>query len=399
MGGLPFFISGQLDFLRSIFESTSGWTTTGITMLDLNNTPHIFLFYSSLMQFLGGIGFVLLMLMFASGTEAMELFSAEGHPDKLEPNLIGTARLMMTIYVGFTAIGMVLYMICGMSWFDAIIHSMSAMATGGFSTHPESIAFFNSTSIEVVTIILMLLGGTNFSILALLVKRQFKKISKIGELRFLLCLLTIFIALLTFVGFKNVYNSFGESLRVSIFHTVATITSTGFFITSIQNWHPTMLMCTIFLMLIGGGVGSTSGGIKYTRLYILYKSFITHIEEKFMPARSVKNVAIYKPTGKSIIPTESLLQIHHFVIVYLITFLIGSLLLTFGGLSIEEAIFDFSSFLGTMGLSIGTTSRSSSNYVLIIQMIGMLLARLEVYVVYIFFAAGIKKVSRTIRNR
>lgn len=391
MGGLPFFISGQLDPLRSIFESTSGWTATGMTMLDVTKTPYIFLFYRSLMQLLGGIGFVLLMLMFASGTEAMELFSAEGHPDKLEPNLIDTARFMMAIYIGFTAVGVLLYMICGMPWFDAICHSMAALATGGFSTQPDSIAHYNSVAIEAVTIVLMLLGGTNFAILSLLIKGKWKKLSKIGEMHFLIVLLIIFIPLFAFLGVNSVYRSFGESLRISVFQTVTALTSTGFTITSFNNWHPGMIMSIIMLMLIGGGAGSTAGGIKYSRVYILYKSFIFRLRERFLPERSVQNLTVYSSNGKTTITSKRLLQIHHFTLVYIATFFVGSLLLTFTGMPLDTAMFEFSSSLGTIGLSTGATSVESGSFVLIVQIFGMLLARLEVYVVYVFFAAGIRK--------
>ena len=396
MGGFPFYFCEHLDILRSIFQSASAWTGTSILMLDVGRIPYIFLFYHSLMQFLGGLGFVLLMLIFSSGTEAMELLSAEGNIDKLEPNLIGTARFMMAMYFGFAAIGMILYIICGMSWFDAINYSMTAIATGGFSTHEEGIFFYNSVPIEVITIILMLFGSTNFSILALLIKGQFKKLSKIGELRFLLGLLLIFIPLITFFGTKSVYKSYGQSIRMSIFQTISFLTSSGFALTNFDDWHPTMRLCLILIMLIGGGASSTAGGIKYSRVYVAFKSFIMRLKEKFLPERVVQKMTIYDANGKVTITSEHLLQIHHFILIYLSTFLIGSLLLTVDGISVEHAIFEFASTLGTMGLSTGITTVSSSNYVLIIHILGMLLARLEIYAVYIFFAAGVKKVAKVI---
>lgn len=398
MGGVPFYLSGQLDFLRSVFESTSGWTATGLTMLDVTKTPYIFLFYRSWMQFLGGIGFVLVMLMFASGTEAMELFSAEGHPDKLEANLVDTARFMMGMYIGFTVGGAVLYMMFGMSPFDAFNHSMTALATGGFSTRANSIAYFNSVPIEAITIVLMLLGGTNFAILALLVKGKWKEIAKIGEMRFLVVLIALFTPIFTFSGVYSIYHSVGESFRISIFQIVTAITSTGFSTTDFKGWPSSMMLSMILLMLIGGGVGSTAGGIKYSRIYLLYKSFCFRMQSNFRPEHAVQNLTVYKPSGKSIVDNNTILQVHHFTLVYLVSFFFGSLLLTFSGMPLETALFEFSSALGTIGVSTGATNVNSSTLVLCVQIFGMLLARLEVYVVYIFIFACCKKIAHTAQD-
>lgn len=400
IGGFPFFCSGLLDFLRAVFESTSGWTTTGFTVIqDLESTPKIFLFYRGFMQFCGGLGFVLLMLLFAGGKDAMQLFTAEGHPDKLEANLISTARVTMMIYLGLTLGGTILYMCFGMSWFDAVNHAMSAMGTGGFSTRNENIAYYNSIPIEVVSIVLMLLGSTNFAILALLFKGQLKRFAKVGETRFFLVFMGIIIVLTAFLGVNGIYKTLGESVRVTVFQTVSAVSSTGFSIRPTSEWSAPMNFLVILLMLVGGGAGSTAGGIKYSRIYILYKHFLWELKGKFLPERNTAALTVYKTQGKVSIPKEQILQIHHFVLVYLASFFIGSALLTFGGLSIESAIYEFSSSLGTIGLSDGSTAAGTGNYILFIQLIGMILARLEVYIVYIFCAAGMMTAANALRGR
>ncbi|MCC8022836.1 MAG: TrkH family potassium uptake protein [Clostridiales bacterium] len=394
IGGMPFLLADMLDPLRSVFESVSGWTTTGFTMLNVETVPHVFLFYRSWMQFCGGLGFVLLILMFANGTGAMKLFAAEGHPDKLEGNLIGTARLMFFIYAGFTAAGAVLYILCGMPWFDAVNHSMSALSTGGFSTQVQGIAHYNSLSIELVTIVLMLLGGTNFAILALLVKGQFKKLCRIGETKFLFVLIALAVACIGFAGLGTVYSTVGESFRVAVFQSVSALTSTGYSIASYDGWQPAMKMTILIAMIIGGGMGSTAGGMKYSRVHMLAVYFWHNLKKRFYPERAVNECSVYRPQGKQYLTPRIMLTIHHFALVYLGVFFIGSLLLAFGGVPIEDAMLEFGSALGTVGLSTGLTSASASNYILCVQIAGMILARLEVYIVFVFFAAIVRRIFR-----
>lgn len=391
IGALPFWLSGQLTWLPALFESVSGWTATGFTTIDVSKTPHIFLLYRSWMQFCGGLGFVLLILLFAGGRNAMKLFSAEGHPDKLEPSLINTARLTMKIYLSGTGMGALLYRMFGMSWFDALNHAMSAMATGGFSTKLDSIGYYHSVPIEVVTMVLMLIGGTNFAILALLFKRRRKEFAKVGEIRFAAVLIGIATVGLTLVSVYSVYAHLTEAVRAALFHSISAITSTGFLLDDTVVWPSSMRMLLILLMLIGGGGGSTAGGMKYSRVYLLWNSFWWRLEQKFMPERSVRQISVYRAEGKTPVSQTELAETHHFAVMYLTTFLLGSFLLTLGGASLEQAVFDFASALGTIGLSTGLTTADTSHYILMVQLVGMILARLEIYIVIIFLLAGIKQ--------
>lgn len=391
IGAAPFIISGQLNFICALFESVSGWTTTGLSVMNVAQTPNIFLFYRSLLQFCGGLGIILLLLIFSGGPNAMTLFSAEGHVDKLEPNLKSTARLMVFIYLGFTLFGIILYAIFNMPWFDAINHAMTALSTGGFSTRVDSIGYFQSLPIETITIFLMLVGSTNFAILALLLKRDFRKLFKYGELKFFFALLIISLPVILIAGASSLYPSMSSGWRIAIFQIVSGLTTTGFSTVSFNAWHHGMLFIIIILMLIGGGSGSTAGGIKYTRVYIIYKSVAYFIKTRFRPEKTVNEDYVIKSNGKTYLTSKYMLEICLFAIIYLTIFGFGSLILMFTGIPINEALFEFASALGTVGLSIGVTSVDSGNLILITQIIGMILGRLEIFIVFIALVALAKK--------
>ncbi len=398
LGSMPFVISGHLDFVGALFETVSGWTTTGLSVMDVTKVPRIFMFYRGFMQFCGGLGFVLLMLIFAGGKNAMELFSAEGHPDKLEPNLRSTANLMMFIYLGFNFAGFIAYMIFGMPWFDSMFHSMTALSTGGFAMTTYSLADYNSLPIEVITIFLMIVGTTNFAILALLFKGKFRKFLRIGDTRFFTVLLLILVSIVSFIGLFNLYTGFGESLRIAFFQIVSALSTTGFSTIDFTTWKPNMLLIVIMAMLIGGGAGSTAGGIKYTRIYAMYKSFVFGLKRKFMPERAVNEGAIYKAEGKIYLSSKYMEEIGRFVFVYMVIYFIGTFLLTFAGIPIDKAMFEFASALGTVGLSVGVTTPDTSNYILIVEMIGMLLGRLEIFIVLVSLLAVLNKIFRRGRS-
>jgi len=394
LGAMPFVISGHLTFVKALFETVSGWTTTGLSVMDVQSLPRIINFYRGFMQFCGGLGFVLLALIFAGGKNAMDLFSAEGHPDKLEPNIRSTAKIMMFIYLGFNLLGFVAYMIFGMPWFDSLFHSMAALSTGGFAMTTYSLADYNSLPIEVITIFLMIVGTTNFAILALLVKGKFKKFFRIGETRFFAVALIVMIVVVAFSGLFGLYTSFGESIRIAFFQIVSGLSTTGFSTIDFNTWKPNMLLIVIISMLIGGGAGSTAGGIKYTRVYAMYKSIIFGIKRKFMPERAVNEAAIYKPEGKIYLSNKYMEEIGRFIFVYMILYFLGIFLLTLAGVPLDKAMFEFASAIGTVGLSIGVTTPTTGNFILIVEMIGMLLGRLEIFIVFVSIISVFNKIFR-----
>lgn len=398
LGAMPYFLSGQLTFVESLFESVSGWTTTGLTVLEVEGVSRIFHFYRAFTQFCGGLGFILLMLIFSGGSSAMQLFSAEGHPDKLEPNLRSTAKTMILIYVGSNILGTAAYMLAGMDWFESAIHSMAALATGGFGIFSANIAAYESPAIEFISIILMLIGATNFAILALLVKRKFRKVRRIGELRFFAAAIIISTGILIASGLYRLFGTFEESIRAALFQIVSAITGTGFSTMDLSRLEGGMILIMVFVMVMGGASGSTAGGIKYTRGYAMYKSLLYGIKRKFMPERAVNEEAIYNAEGKQYLSPRYMEEVGRFIIAYILIFLTGSLLLTFSGMSMEVAMFEFASAFGTVGLTMGPSGPGTGDYVLWVEIVGMMLGRLEIFIVFTSIVALIQRVATKIKG-
>lgn len=394
IGAIPFVLGEQLTFVQGLFESVSGWTTTGLSVIDVRITPKIYLFYRSFMQYCGGLGFVMLMVMVVQGKQAMSLYNAEGHPDQLAPNLGKTARTIFIMYFTYLLIGTFAYTCFGMSLFDAINHAMCALSTGGFSTKFDSIGAYNSIAIEVITIFLMIIGTTNFAVLLLLSKRKIKQFCKVSEIRFLFGLLIVTIPIVTASLCCQIYMSVGDGFRVSIFNIVSALSTSGFSTMSYSGWPVFSIAIMILLMIIGGGIGSTAGGMKLTRVYLMCRIVKENIKKRISPSRTVSNPYFNRAQGKTYIDRSIESDTVGFIFCYIFIFIIGSLLITLtANCSLSDAMFEFASSLGTVGLSIGITGPTTNNATLIIEIIGMLLGRLEIFIVIIGIYSGFKRIK------
>lgn len=383
-GAAPFVLSGKLNFLQALFESVSGFTTTGLSVMDVSATAHIFLFHRSFMQFCGGLGFVMMMLAFIQEKNSMNLYSAEGHPDRLMPSIGKTARIILIMYTAFLIGGTLLYVIFGMNVFDSVNHAMGALSTGGFSTRADSIGTYHSMPIELVTIILMLIGTTNFAVLLLFVQRRFYQALKVSELRFLGVLLAVFVPALGFMLTFGLYSNFGTGLRTALFNAVSALSTSGFSTVSYSNWPQGAVGVMIILMIIGGGIGSTAGGMKLTRVYILCRTALDNIRNSLSSQRGVSKSYFYTAQGKTMIDSRLISKTTGFAVMYMLIYIIGTLSLSAAsGCSLTDAMFEFASALGTVGLSVGVTSADASAAALIIEMCGMFLGRLEIFIVFI----------------
>lgn len=398
-GAIPFVLSGQLTFLQGLYESVSGWTTTGLSVMDVTVTSPTFLFYRSFMQFCGGLGFIMMMIMIIQGKDSMSLYNAEGHPDRLMPNIRKTAQVIFQIYSLFLVIGTMVYIFLGMPALDSLLHTMSALSTGGFSTQPDSIGAYDSASIEAFTIVLMIIGTTNFAVLLLLTKRKFTRIVKVSELRFLAILLAIFIPIISISLFQSLYMSLGESFRHSLFNIISALSTTGYSTMGYENWPAAGIGVMIVLMIIGGGLGSTAGGIKLTRVYLMIRILGFNIYKRLSSQRKV-NMSYYNTAeGKRSIDTELISDTIGFISFYLIIFVFGGLMITWtSGSSLTEAMFEFASSLGTVGLSIGLTGPTTDGGTLIVQMVGMILGRLEIFIVLIGIYSGAASIRYKLRE-
>lgn len=400
VGALPFYLADQLTFVQSLFEAVSGWTTTGLSAMDVRIVPDIFLFYRSYMQYCGGLGFVMFMVMLIQGKQAMSLYSAEGHPDQLLPNLGKTARTIFLMYFVYLVLGTIAYVLAGMTVFDGVNHAMCALSTGGFSTEYDSIGAYKSVTIELITICLMIIGTTNFAVLLLFAKGKLKQVAKVSEMRFLFFLLIFSVPIVAASLASGLYLGMGEAFRQSLFNIVSALSTSGFSTMPYGNWPQFSIGVMIVLMIIGGGIGSTAGGMKLTRVYLMLRIVKENMRRKLSSNRVISNPYYYRAQGKTYIDKGLESDTVGFIFTYMLIFIIGSLLITVtAGCSFTEAMFDFSSSLGTVGLSIGITGPQTNDATLLIEMIGMFLGRLEIFIVFIGFHVSFKKIMRFIKKK
>lgn len=400
VGALPFIISGQLRIIPALFESVSGFTTTGLSAMDVSITPMIFLFHRSFMQYCGGLGFIMMMIIFISNKHSMNLYNAEGHPDKIMPNIKRTAQLIFLIYNAFLVVGTVAYRIAGMNWFDAICHCMCSLSTGGFSTKLMSMGEYNSLSIEIITIVLMLIGTTNFAALILLAKGKFKAFINVSEVKFMFGLLLIFIPVTALSLSVGLNIGILEGFRMASFDVVSALSTTGYSTMSYAEWPKFAIGVLILMMVIGGGIGSTAGGIKISRVYLMIRCSLIEIKKKISPKSNVDAPYYIKASGKTPIDQDLKDETFGFVVAYLVIYIIGSLLLTItANCSLMEAMFEFASSLSTVGLSIGITGPQTNDATLVVEMVGMLLGRLEIFIVIIGFTFGFSKIKEVLFHR
>ncbi|MGL6065386.1 MAG: TrkH family potassium uptake protein [Fusobacteriaceae bacterium] len=396
VGALPFVINGQLTLTHAIFEAVSGFTTTGLSLVDVKNTSSILLLWRSIMQFLGGVGLAVIMLSSIIGPLGVGLYNAEARSDMLVPNIKNSAKAIMGIYSGYILGGIILYIIAGMPIFDSINHSIAAVSTGGFSTKVDSIGYYNSISIEFITVILMVLGTINFGTHLLIMKGKIKDVLKIGELRTMFFLILVFVPLVVFYTTFPIYNSLSTGIRVGFFEVVSALSTTGFSTTTYFNWSNLGYFILLLAMLIGGGSGSTAGGIKQYRVYVLFKNLWWEIKKMTCSKKTIKENSIYKTEGKVFIDSSSLNEITVILSAYIFTYAICVIILLTQGYNLKESLFEIASCLSTVGLSYGVTSVSASNITIWTMTIAMFLGRLEFLVIFstfIKFYNDIKKIK------
>ena len=382
IGALPFYFGGQLTFIQSVFEAVSGWTTTGLSTMDVSITPMIYLFHRSFMQYCGGLGFILMMMVIITNKQSAELYTAEGHPDRIMPNIRKTSRMIFLIYNFCLLVGTIAYRIAGMPVFDGVCHAMCSLSTGGFSTKLGSIGEYDSVAIEAITIILMIIGTTNFAALILLAKGKIKAFSKISEVRFMCLVFAIFIPLTAWSLSDGLNISYLQGLRKAAFDLVSALSTSGYSTMSYENWPQAAITIMILMMLIGGGMGSTAGGLKLTRVYLLLRMGMTNIRRRLSPTNDVEAPYYIKAQGRAAISKDVVEDTIGYFVTYILIFLTGSILITVtADCTITAAMFDFSSAIGTVGLSMGITNPMTNNATLIIEIVGMLLGRLEIFIV------------------
>lgn len=295
IGALPFVIDGCLpDYASAVFESVSGFTTTGATVFsDVEILPKSILFWRALMHFMGGMGVLVFVLSvipnYNEGT--MHIFRAESpgpSVGKLVSKLKFTTRILYAIYLLMTVIETALLLIGGMPFFDSVCHAMSTAGTGGFGIKNNSIAYYNSPYLETVIAVFMFLFGVNFNVYYLSLVGSFKKAIKSEELK-LYSAIVLIATLVIAINLLSVYNNFATALRFSFFQVTSIISTTGFYTADYDLLFPTLSKCVLFfLMITGASAGSTGGGIKISRIGILAKSSFLELKKAVRPRAVVK---------------------------------------------------------------------------------------------------------------
>ena len=414
----------SMNFANAIFESTSGYSASGLTLFNFDrelHAYHLFTFYRSILLLVGGIGLVLVVTSAISDRYGLKLYTAEGHNDKLMPNLAKSARLILLIYVGYIALGTISYFFSGLTLFDAFNHAIAAVATGGFSTHaggipeiiqngtPNEIGIAPiSVIINITSIVLMVLGATNFLLHLFLFKGKIKHVIKDVEIRFFGILMIIFIPLF----FVSIWAmpSFNDkpltALNEGIFYFFSAITTTGFnSITPIVALGHGVIMLATLMMMIGGGMGSTAGAMKQYRVVLALKSLYWSIRDALSSKRKVFPHDVYRLGQRRDASISETNEALGYILLYMLVTISGTIAIVILGsnggsgfepISFENALFEFTSALSGTGLSVGVASlnyfnSSAINWVLTI---GMFLGRLEITAVYFAFYRIVRDILR-----
>jgi len=391
---IPFALSGKMSFTESVFETTSGFATIGLTRFTMWDS-HVYIFYRSLLLFFGGVGLVLIITSTLSDRYGLRLYIAEGHNDKLMPNLTKSARLILGIYVLYIALGTIAFVISGMSGFDAINHSIAAIATGGFSSQAGGLmaAGGNQVANQVICSILMLLGGTNFLIHLFLITGKFKRVTRDLEIRFFAVLSCLMIPLfvVSFLVGPNGF-SFGESLGYGIFTYISAITTSGFTnVPANYAFGVTATAGTTFLVImmcvIGGGMGSTAGGAKQYRVALAFKAFHWNLRERSASKHMYYPTKVYRCGQEHVVEHSEINEAYGYILLYIVTLFTGTfLLMIFGGGEFDFGCcsFEFANALSSTGMSSGLTSQAN-NAMLWTMTLGMFAGRLEIIPIYYMF--------------
>lgn len=399
-GSLPFLISGYIPSITdAFFETVSGFTTTGASILkDVEALPPGLLFWRSMTQWIGGMGIIVMSIAILPilGVGGMQLFKAEAlgpTVDKIKPRIGETAKVLWKVYILFSAAQTLLLMIGGLSFFEALNHTFTTMATGGFSTKNASVAHFNSPYIDIVITIFMFMAGVNFVLHYRGLNGDVKSYFKNSEFLFYSGL-TILAILITsvFLFFHGNYSSIGEVLRFSSFQVVSIFTTTGFATADYELWPIAIQFLLFLLMFIGGCAGSTGGGIKNMRLLILLRNGTVELRKLIHP----KAILPVRFNGR-IVPQEIINNILALFAIFITTFVIATIIMTALGLDIISSMGAVVACLSNIGPGLGSVG-PTDNYSHIpilgkwILSACMIIGRLEFFTVLVIFSRVFWKV-------
>ncbi|GMV40048.1 MAG: potassium transporter [Myxococcales bacterium] len=395
---IPFLGFQGLGPIAALFEAVSAWTTTGLSVVDVTQAPHVILLWRSVMQLAGGAGMAIILLVTLGGPLGPGLAAAEGRSDQLVPHVRESARLVLILYACYAVAGIAGYIACGMGAFDAVNHAFAAVSTGGFSTRPESIGAWDSPAIEAVSLPLMILGSTNFQTAWLVLHRRWRAVGRNVEVRFTVVAAAVAIGLVLW-QVAAVYPTLGKSARVAVFETLSALTTTGFSTVGYAEWPKLGLLVMLVLMVIGGHTGSTAGGLKQARAVLLLRSLGWELRRLVLPRGAVVVRDAWAGEARVRVSDPQVVATSSFLVLYLLALVAGVAVMTGYGFSLEDSLFEMESSLGTVGLSVGVTGPATPAPVLLVQIAAMLLGRLEFFVVLAAFLKVARDVGASRRGR
>lgn len=402
-GTIPYLLTGSItSFTNAFFETMSGYTTTGATILnDIEIVPKGVLFWRSLTHWIGGMGIIVLAVAILPllGIGGMQMFAAEApgpSADKLHPRITDTAKRLWLIYFGYTAAETILLKVAGMSFFDAINHSLCTLSTGGFSTKNASIAYWNGQPIiQYIIIVFMFLAGTNFVLSYFAFKGKIQRVLRDEELKLyfkFIAIFTIIAALIIYfkadlttstIEHPMVWGKTESSFRHALFQVISVVTTTGFITADYTLWTPLLLVFFFGLMFLGGSAGSTSGGVKVVRHLILIKNGFLEFKRALHP-----NAVLPVRYNNKAVTGDIVFNILAFFILYMLSFIVGALVFSMFNIDFMSSIGLSASSLGNVGPALGNFG-PVNNYAALPSLgkwwasFLMLIGRLELFTVLI----------------
>jgi trk system potassium uptake protein TrkH len=361
----------EASFLDGLFESMSGFTTTGLSVLPVDRLPVSLLFFRAYSQWVGGIGIVLLSLLVlvGPGRSAFQLFSSEYGGQNLAGNVQTTARTIGLLYLGLTAAGYAAYRVVGMGWMDALLHVMATVSTGGFSRYRDSIGHYPGPAPSLVVTLFMLLGAVSFTTYLRLLRGEARALVRDRQLLTLVTLVVLYLA----VG-RIVLGPRGESPWLLAFRGASAATTTGFSAGGPETRSDALVLMGIVLMVAGGSAGSTAGGVKLFRLLLVLKTARYWILKVILPKEAKLSVRV----EHRVVSAEDAQMTTAFLGLYLLGLVISALLLAAHGFGLRDSLYEAASALGTVGTSAGITSPTLAPGLKALLVVDMWAGRLEI---------------------
>jgi trk system potassium uptake protein TrkH len=367
------------SFIDGFFESMSGFTTTGLSMLAPESLPRSLLFFRAYMQWIGGAGIVILSLIIlvGPGRNAFRLYTSEFGEERLVGSIVDTALIVARVYAALTLLGYFAYLLAGMDSFEALVHILSTVSTGGFAAHADSAGHYHSAALRTCIVVFMLLGAIAFPSYYSLWRKGLKGFVRDRQLKALLVVAGCASLVFILAG-----RSGALDVWASIFDAVSALTTTGFHIGATSALPGALLALTVILMLLGGAAGSTAGGLKIFRVGVLLRMPFWLVMRVLLPEEAEVPI---KYDGKVLSDAE-LKQVFGFSVAYLALIAASALIFTAYGFPAAASVFECTSALGTVGLSVGITSPGLPWLLKLVLLVNMWAGRLEILPLLVLFS-------------